>query len=126
MLFDIDYFKKFNDTFGHQTGDFILAEMGRLIHASIRKPDIAARYGGEEFAVILSGKDGDNLMVPTERVLQAIDQHAFTYEGETHHITVSIGLTQFQYGNTGTELISRADGALYQAKNGGRNCIRQA
>src|SRR4029079_10545516 len=83
VLFDIDHFKKVNDTHGHQAGDFVLSEISTLLSATLRAEDVFARYGGEEFAVICRGSDGAQTRVVGERLRRAVETHRFVYEG-TH------------------------------------------
>ncbi len=83
VLFDIDHFKKVNDTHGHQAGDFVLSEISTLLSATLRAEDVFARYGGEEFAVICRGSDGAQTRVVGERLRRAVETHRFVYEGTT-------------------------------------------
>lgn len=121
-LFDIDFFKKVNDTYGHQFGDYVLREISNILSASFRKTDMIYRYGGEELAVILTETAIENAAIPLERVRQKISEYKFSYNGEETNITVSIGLsTNLTMLNTEKELIECADKALYRAKQDGRN-----
>ncbi len=123
-LIDIDYFKKVNDTFGHQFGDYVLKEISGLVSGSFRKTDMVYRYGGEEIAVILTGTSLENSGIPLGRLLEKIANHKFSYGGEETNLTVSIGVSS----NLATvanqkELIEQADKALYKAKQSGRNRV---
>jgi diguanylate cyclase (GGDEF)-like protein len=129
-MLDIDHFKKVNDTFGHQVGDRVLLCMADWLRGSIRQDDVVARYGGEEFAVIL----GIDLRQAEERftkVLESVAGRSYDYEenGTTKSIrfTVSCGLTQLTDGDSAEDFIGRADQALYDAKNKGRNrvCVKK-
>ena len=125
MMFDIDHFKSFNDTYGHQQGDSILREMGLLLRRGLRKMDIPARYGGEEFAIVLPETNIKNASKVATRLKRDIDSFAFPGNSEPLHVTVSIGLSEFDQrrDNTKETLIKRADLALYRAKKSGRNRV---
>ncbi|MFC0212615.1 diguanylate cyclase [Paenibacillus chartarius] len=129
ILFDIDYFKKFNDTYGHQAGDNCLKQVADILKSQVEEPDwLAARYGGEEFIVLLPDRDIETAVRLAERFRNALaTQHIPHKESEVSDIvTVSIGIstaTASVDGRPGT-LLSQADRALYQAKREGRNRIR--
>jgi two-component system cell cycle response regulator len=120
-MLDIDYFKKINDTFGHNAGDSVLKEVSEIIMKSIREIDTAARYGGEEFMVILPSTDRINAKVAAERMRNAIEQ--FSFSGVSSRITVSIGIAGMPDDKVDNEdkLIRCSDFALYRAKQLGRN-----
>lgn len=118
-IFDIDEFKKVNDTKGHLYGDEVLVEVARLIKVNIRETDIAGRYGGEEFMVIFSGANIKVASNISERIRKSISNHPFT---EATIITISGGVQQYK-GGTMTELLKKADENLYKAKNNGKNQI---
>jgi len=121
LMLDIDYFKKINDTFGHNAGDSVLKEVSEIIMKSIREIDTAARYGGEEFMVILPSTDRINAKVAAERMRNAIEQ--FSFSGVSSRITVSIGIAGMPDDKVDNEdkLIRCSDFALYRAKQLGRN-----
>ncbi len=125
MMFDIDHFKTFNDTYGHQQGDAILREMGLLLRKGLRKMDIPARYGGEEFAIVLPETDMKNAAKVASRLRRDIESFGFPGDDKQLHVTVSIGLAEFDQcrDNTRETLIKRADLALYRAKKSGRNRV---
>lgn len=124
VLFDIDHFKTFNDTYGHQMGDYVLQELGRIVRANIRGHDIGARYGGEEFAIILPETPLEGGLIQAERLRQAVVHHAFVKDGISLRITVSLGIASNDHSILSMdELIRAADRSLYQAKAAGRNCI---
>jgi len=125
LMIDIDHFKKFNDRYGHQTGDLVLKEVAMVIRDSLRASDIVARYGGEEFAVVLPGVDRDDAMIVAEKIRKTIEKHNIVqeYGKEVLHVTVSIGVATLTFGMTRDQLISEADRALYRAKGEGRNRI---
>ena len=125
LMVDIDYFKDFNDRYGHIVGDAILRELSRAIQENIRQIDLIGRYGGEEFSIILSETDKDVAGLAAERIRTAIqDKHIRVYDEELK-ITVSIGISTYPYDGKEIErLIDKADSALYQAKQTGRNKVR--
>jgi two-component system cell cycle response regulator len=125
VLLDIDHFKKFNDTFGHQTGDVVLTNLGHVIKDSIRDSDSAARYGGEEFALILHHADGSEAVYVAERLRQMVEDYWVHHKGNVLHITVSIGVATFPHRaiHDSKELVECADKALYKAKENGRNRV---
>jgi diguanylate cyclase (GGDEF)-like protein len=125
FISDIDHFKKFNDTYGHQQGDIVLKETARITKDAVRKIDLPARYGGEEFAVILPDTDIEAALAVAERLRTAIEAREFPGQAEPLHVTVSIGVAQYDPCRDGDKsaLIERADKALYKAKESGRNRV---
>lgn len=125
VLLDIDYFKKFNDTHGHQTGDVVLSALGRIIEDSVRDSDLAARYGGEEFALILYHTDEEAAFHVAERLRQMVEGYEIHEKDKTLHITISAGIATFPHERIqdSKELIECADKALYRAKEKGRNRV---
>ncbi|MBI5561353.1 MAG: diguanylate cyclase [Deltaproteobacteria bacterium] len=125
IMMDIDNFKNINDTYGHRTGDVVLRELSEMIKRGVRKTDIVARYGGEEFAVILPHTSLAGAMEEGERLRELVGSHA--YAGLVNDsITISVGVAAYpQKGvmNSG-DLVNHADDALYKAKWGGKNCVR--
>ena len=124
LMIDIDYFKDFNDRYGHIVGDAILRELSRTIQGNIRQIDLIGRYGGEEFSIILSETDKDAAGLAAERIRLAVqNKHIRVYDEELK-ITVSIGISTCPYDGKEIEiLIDKADSALYQAKQAGRNRV---
>ena len=121
-MFDIDFFKKVNDTYGHQCGDYILQNVANAALQTFRQTDTVYRTGGEEFCVILTETDINQAKIPLERFRKTIETLDLEYNGQKVHITVSIGACQFDDFNiTKKQLIAKADSALYEAKNSGRN-----
>jgi len=121
LMFDVDDFKKINDTFGHNVGDSVLKQLVTLVAKSIRKSDIFVRWGGEEFAILLRYSDPDAVIAIAEQIRNKID----TYNFETIlHVTCSFGLTSIKSYETIEEVTSRADSALYRAKADGKNIVR--
>ncbi len=127
MLIDIDYFKQYNDTYGHQKGDECLQAVARSISSQLQRGrDLVARYGGEEFACLLPEIDGDSLKVVAERVRAAVEALAIPHGNSqaSDYVTVSIGIasTNDCEGHRQT-LLEQADTCLYQAKDAGRNRV---
>jgi diguanylate cyclase (GGDEF)-like protein len=125
VLFDIDHFKKVNDTHGHQAGDFVLSEIATLLSATLRAEDVFARYGGEEFAVICRGSDATQTLVVGERLRKAVEAHRFVYEGTHIPLTISVGVSVLPDAKVkdANDVVSHADQALYASKRGGRNRV---
>lgn len=122
LFIDIDHFKQFNDTWGHQLGDLVLRDVAQLIKAACRNADVVARYGGEELSVILPSTSRNEAMTIAERIRQTIEQHKVDHQGEKLSVTVSMGLAMFDPSNHDkNELIRLADLALYRSKGAGRN-----
>lgn len=125
VIFDIDYFKKVNDTYGHQCGDYILKEVSNSALQTFRKTDTVFRIGGEEFAVILTETDINQAKIPLERFRKTVETLELTYQNEKINVTVSLGACQYKEGFTNkSEFMELTDKALYEAKNTGRNkCV---
>jgi len=122
IIIDVDHFKAFNDTYGHQEGDRVLKTVASLIEDNIREIDIAARYGGEEFTVICPEKNTDGAIVPAERIRKAIEQYDFRINGQSVPLTISTGIACYpEIANNKIDLIKKADLALYYSKKTGRN-----
>jgi diguanylate cyclase (GGDEF)-like protein len=123
IMLDIDHFKHFNDSFGHEAGDLVLHEIGGLLGRHIRKGDIACRFGGEEFAILLSGADVAAGADRAEEIRRAAEALTLTHRGRPlGPVTLSQGITMFHGGGeTPRQLLSLADDALYAAKRAGRN-----
>ncbi len=122
ILCDIDYFKKFNDNYGHQFGDKVLKAVAAIMAAAIRKEDMAARYGGEEFALILENSDKRGAMLMAERIRKDIASLKFLFEGRQIGVTISLGIAAYpEDEQEKSQIIELADKALYKAKDKGRN-----
>jgi diguanylate cyclase (GGDEF)-like protein len=118
LMFDLDNFKKYNDLYGHLEGDKVLKTVGEIVKNSIRSNvDSGYRYGGDEFTVLLIGASVDRAMTIAERIRTSIEQ------GESHHITVSIGLSEYRDHFDLEGFVKSADDAMYRAKNGGGNRV---
>jgi len=121
VLLDIDHFKRVNDTYGHDTGDFVLRKIAELIRENGRITDILARYGGEEFVIILPETDVKGASRQIERMRKTIEKTSFDGVG---NLTISAGITIYRGGDSCESIITRSDKALYLAKDEGRNRIR--
>ena len=122
---DIDHFKKINDKFGHPAGDKVLIEVAKQLKSSLRQTDVLARIGGEEFSILLPETSADEAEVFAERLRLAQSQLRITgdWHGEIQ-LSVSIGISSYQQSDSNfDQIFSRADKALYQAKNSGRNRV---
>jgi len=124
LMVDIDHFKAFNDTLGHPAGDDLLREVANTLSRSLRATDVVARYGGEEFSIVLLDTDGDEGLRTAKKLCEVFQEQVFF--GEEHQpggrLTVSIGVASYPtHADTQTDLIERADIALYEAKRRGRN-----
>lgn len=125
VMLDLDHFKHFNDTFGHQVGDILLKEVAGVIKGRVRAGDLACRYGGEEFSVIIAEVDAEGTYKCVETIREAIKHLSLHHRGQTlGTITVSAGIATFPaHGETPEDLTRAADEALYQAKKSGRDRI---
>lgn len=122
LMFDLDKFKSINDGFGHQAGDFVLAETAKVLKDNCRKTDILGRYGGEELLVVLLNVDPEGCSVAAEKFRQAIAKHEFCFEGKKIPVTTSVGASIFlSPDDTREAVVARADKCLYAAKHNGRN-----
>jgi len=124
LMLDIDYFKKINDNYGHQTGDFILRDLVIEIEKVMRESDVFARVGGEEFAILLNDTPLSGAKIIAEKVRKIIEDTTFTYNSASVDLTISIGISELNKENTSIEdLYKKADKQLYIAKKNGRNRV---
>lgn len=125
LFFDIDHFKKINDTYGHDAGDYILKDLAEVIRTQyVRPKDVFARYGGEEFVVLLTNTSAAQAAVIAESIRAGIETHPFIYDEQRIPTTASIGVAELSADmNSAQALLKVADKALYAAKNGGRNRV---
>lgn len=125
LIFDLDHFKKLNDGYGHDAGDYVLKEMATQIRMNgVRDEDVFARYGGEEFVILLPKTNLKQAFEIAERLRKLIEAHSFIYETKKLPVSASVGVADFRPGvNTGTDLFKRADEAVYKSKEQGRNCV---
>lgn len=121
VMVDVDRFKQINDQHGHPAGDTVLRGVAAQLKETLRDGDFVARYGGEEFGIILPNQDIDELKRATERIRKSIERERFYHEGSELPITVSCGLAATRNGERLSELVKRADSALYRSKSTGRN-----
>lgn len=128
LMLDIDYFKQFNDTYGHDVGDMVLRRMGEICTGVLRSNDILGRLGGEEFAILLPETVMEQAVETAERLRQAVaDSSVEIPGGKQLHFTVSVGVAGLEPGDGNVDaILKRADGALYTAKNAGRNRVSVA
>lgn len=126
VILDIDYFKKVNDTYGHQAGDYVLCEIASVISKIIRKEDIFARYGGEEFIILLRDIKEEKAYIFANHIKEAVEEYEFKFEGKVISVTISVGIATYKEGNfkDHEEMLSVADKYLYKAKNSGRNRVK--
>jgi diguanylate cyclase (GGDEF)-like protein len=125
IFFDLDHFKKINDTFGHEAGDCVLKEIAEFIRRELLRPrDIFARYGGEEFVILLPGGNVKDTAALAERIRVAVDAHAFVYEDQRMPVTCSMGVATLLPGiESASTLLRTADTAGYSSKQNGRNRV---
>lgn len=124
VMFDIDHFKKVNDTYGHPAGDKVIQAVAEVVRAQVRDSDYAGRYGGEEFVVLLPDSDSAGAGLLAERLRQCIEALVVTHEGQSIPFTISLGVADLSQPTEQYEqLLERADQALYASKRGGRNRV---
>lgn len=121
VLFDIDHFKKINDTYGHLVGDTVLRELAEVVKKSIRESEYFVRWGGEEFIVLLPGTSLEGAKMVAEKLRRAIEAHRFPTVGQ---VTSSFGVTALRTDDTIKTFLERCDEALYEAKEAGRNRVK--
>lgn len=127
MMVDLDHFKQVNDVHGHQAGDAVLAQVGRLLKSHLRSSDIVARYGGEEFLIVVAEPSQESIVTLAEELRSLIERRPAEFEGKKISITASFGVavSHVSTERAAREAISRADAALYAAKHQGRNRVVQ-
>ena len=124
IMLDIDLFKKVNDNYGHEVGDWALQHVAAVLKSSLREVDTLARIGGEEFAILLPNTGHDDAAVLAERIRKKIQDTPFDTGGQVITITISLGAAVFEKGMADIDdLLRNADAALYEAKRSGRNCV---
>jgi diguanylate cyclase (GGDEF)-like protein len=129
LFIDLDYFKRVNDSYGHQAGDAVLRQVSKLLNSRLRHTDILARYGGEEFVILLPDTQAESALQIAEQIRQRVDNGHFAIpSGKTLHVTLSIGIATLsaeQPLKDGQQLVALADQAVYAAKLSGRNRVKQ-
>ncbi len=126
-MIDLDHFKKYNDTLGHQAGDEVLVKMGAIFLDCVREVDYAARYGGEEFLILLPRTNLTGAVAVAQRIRGRVAKENRDREDKTMPVTLSIGVAEYpKHGDNPETLIAAADAALYQAKRRGRNRVIRA
>ena len=125
IIIDIDFFKKFNDTFGHQSGDAVLRQVAQTLKKNVRATDIVCRYGGEEMSIILPNTTKDEAFATAQKICNKVAEKTFKLTGNNEtHVTISLGVSTFPFdGDTAPKIIEAADKKLYNAKNNGRNQV---
>jgi diguanylate cyclase (GGDEF)-like protein len=124
LMVDLDYFKQFNDSFGHPMGDKALVKVAEILKNDLRDIDTVARYGGEEFAIILPGVDEKLSIRTAERIRESLEGYRFKVINGKFRLTLSIGICIFEKGLSAEEMVERADKALYWVKQHGRNQVK--
>jgi diguanylate cyclase (GGDEF)-like protein len=125
VMFDLDHFKQINDRFGHLCGDAVLATVGQRMNSILRSSDSKCRYGGEEFLVLLPDTRLPGAQRVSEMLRRDFEEHPVVWNDQAITITASFGITEIVPGADDPQaIIGRADAALYQAKQDGRNCVR--
>jgi diguanylate cyclase (GGDEF)-like protein len=123
LMSDIDHFKQFNDSYGHQVGDLVLRETASVLKNSVRHSDVVARYGGEEMIILLRGTGLKEGLIVAEKLRKNVESRDVKDASSSYKITISIGVAAFKAGDDVEKLIKRADDALYKAKATGRNRV---
>ncbi len=125
IIIDIDFFKKFNDTFGHQSGDAVLRQVAQTLKKNVRATDIVCRYGGEEMSIILPNTSKDEALSTAQKICERVASRKFKLASDREtHVTISLGVSTFPFdGDSAPAIIEAADKRLYNAKNNGRNQV---
>ena len=125
IILDIDFFKKFNDTFGHQAGDAVLRQVAHTLKKNVRATDIVCRYGGEEMSIILPNTPKDEASGTAQKICERVANNKYKLSNDKEgQVTISLGVATYPHdGSTPSEIIEAADKRLYSAKNNGRNRV---
>lgn len=124
ILGDIDFFKRINDTYGHDCGDIVLKRIAEILRENAREQDVLSRWGGEEFLILLPMTEMEGALTLAERMRSAIENGIIEYKGHTINVTITLGVAEHQTGEHLDSAIKRADTALYLGKDEGRNRVR--
>jgi diguanylate cyclase (GGDEF)-like protein len=124
VLFDIDHFKRINDTYSHQASDQVLQTVAAACREHLRQMDVFGRYGGEEFIILLPELEIQHAQQAAEKIRALIAGQTIVFDDRSIAVTVSLGVAEFSDGEPLNQLLVRVDKALYQAKEGGRNQVR--
>jgi diguanylate cyclase (GGDEF)-like protein len=124
-MLDLDYFKHFNDTYGHEAGDNLLGALGKFLASQVRREDVACRYGGEEFVLILAEASSEIVQQRAEDIRREFPKLRVVHRGQVlESVTLSLGVAMFpDHGATGRDVLRAADDAMYRAKAQGRNRV---
>ena len=125
IIIDIDFFKKFNDTYGHQSGDAVLRQVAQILKRNVRATDIVCRYGGEEMSIILPNTPKDEASGTAQKICERVANNKYKLSNDKEgQVTISLGVATYPHdGSTPSEIIEAADKRLYSAKNNGRNRV---
>lgn len=124
VMFDIDHFKKVNDTYGHQAGDMVIQTIANLLDQHARKTDVTGRYGGEEYGALLTGTSGENALIFAERLRSAVETTVMEYGDKKLSVTISLGISEINHDQDNVQAwLEEADQALYKSKQSGRNWV---
>ncbi len=121
ILGDLDHFKSINDTYGHNTGDYVLVEVANILKKNSRKTDMVFRWGGEEFLFLLTGTEIEGGIITGEKIRTKIEEKVFMHEQQTLPVTMSLGISVYKKGQVMEDCVKEADKNLYSAKQAGRN-----
>ena len=126
IIIDIDFFKKFNDTFGHQSGDAVLRQVAQTLKKNVRATDVVCRYGGEEMSIILPNTSKEEAMTTAQKICNRVAEKKFKLAADKEaNVTISLGVSTYPAdGESAVEIIEAADKCLYEAKNNGRNQVK--
>lgn len=126
IILDIDNFKSINDNYGHSFGDEVIVETAKRVQSCIRSTDIVFRYGGEEFVILLSNTDLEGAAYLADRIRQSVSEEEMRKDKLGITVTISLGAAELKSGEINANFFARADAALYEAKNAGKNCVKKA
>jgi diguanylate cyclase (GGDEF)-like protein len=123
IMADIDFFKKINDSYGHNCGDYVIATVANIMQKNTRRIDTVARWGGEEYLLLLSKTTVSEARIVAKKIITQLHQYVFEWEGQALNVSLTYGVTEYHFSEKIHETIKRADSHLYLGKRQGRNCI---